>query len=208
MNFHKRACLVIPVTGPLRKAISEAAASTHRAGPNVEVEADAHVTIRYGIRNEDADTLRTLRQILSKTESFPIQFGELKTFPASESSEWRYPLVMRCESSDALTKLFKEVSNKIDCDKFTFDLYKPHITLAYLPTANIPVVTTESARELQGMFFPVYRADLWFRDGRRVPFPVGKPSERFDAAYSDSVAPNPGYGPQPVGESYPPRRRR
>lgn len=200
MNFHKRACLVIPVTGPLRKAISEAAASTHRAGPNVRVEDDAHVTIRYGIRNENPETLRTLREILKHTESFPIQFGELKTFSASESSEWQYPLVMRCENSDVLTKLFREVSKRIDCDKFTFDEYKPHITLAYLPTDRIPVTTMESARELQGMFFPVYRADLWFRDGRRVPFPVGKPSARFDAAYSDSVAPNPGFGPQPVGE--------
>lgn len=206
MNFHKRACVVIPVTGPLRKAVSEAAASTHQA--NGLVEDDAHVTVRYGIKNEDPGTLRRLRQLCKDTPSFAIQFGELKTFDASESSEGRYPLIIRCEQSDTLTKLFKQVSKHIDCDKFTFDNYQPHITLAYLPTKNIPEGTMAAARGLQGQFFPVYRADLWFRDGRRVPFPIGKPSERFDAPYQDSVAPNPGYGPQPVGEGRFPAIRR
>lgn len=187
---------MIPVTGPLRKAVSEAASS---AGSRVED--DAHVTVRYGIRDESANTLRMLRKICKDTPSFAIQFGELKTFPASESSEGQYPLIIRCEQSDTLTRMFKQVSRHINCDKFTFDGYKPHITLAYLPTNKIPESTMEAARGLQGLFFPVYRADLCFRDGRRVPFPVGKPSERFDAPYADSVAPNPGYGPQPVGET-------
>jgi 2'-5' RNA ligase len=111
-----------------------------RMGVGKDVDPN-HITVRYGLLNEDLDTLRTF---IAHQQAFEAQVIGIELFPPSEYSEGAVPVVARI-SSPELHAVEAEIGKYADFKEKSFPEYKPHCTLAYVSPdaapqyANLPV---------------------------------------------------------------------
>lgn len=86
-----------------------------------------HVTVRYGLVNEDLDKLRAF---IAGQQPFEARVLGIELFPASEHSEGAVPVVARIASPE-LREIEQEIGKYADFKEKSFPEYKPHCTLAY-----------------------------------------------------------------------------
>lgn len=86
-----------------------------------------HVTVRYGLQNDDLDKLRAF---LAAQQPFEARVLRVELFPASEYSEGAVPVVARIASPE-LRAIEREIGEHADFKEKSFPTYKPHCTLAY-----------------------------------------------------------------------------
>jgi 2'-5' RNA ligase len=86
-----------------------------------------HVTVRYGLENDDLDGLRAY---LSTLAPFEARVLRVELFPASEHSDGAVPVVALIASPE-LRQIEKEIGKHADFKEKSFPVYKPHCTLAY-----------------------------------------------------------------------------
>jgi len=86
-----------------------------------------HVTVRYGLENEDLDGLRAY---LSTLAPFEARVLRVELFPASEHSDGAMPVVALIASPE-LRQIEQEIGKHADFKEKSFPVYKPHCTLAY-----------------------------------------------------------------------------
>jgi len=87
-----------------------------------------HVTVRFGLLNDDLDGLRSF---IVRQQSFEAEVGEIELFPASEHSDGAVPVVARIVSPE-LHAIEAEIGQYADFKDKNFPEYKPHCTLAYV----------------------------------------------------------------------------
>lgn len=103
------------------------------AGNGKDVDPN-HITVRYGLLNDDLDGLRAF---IAAQHSFPAQVTGIELFPASEHSDGAVPVVARIFSPD-LHAVEAEIGKYADFKDKSFPVYKPHCTLAYCkPEASL-----------------------------------------------------------------------
>lgn len=93
-----------------------------------------HVTVRFGLLNED---LNKLRSFLASLTPFLAEVGRVELFPASEHSDGAVPVVARIVSPE-LEAIEKEIGKYADFKEKSFPVYKPHCTLAYCKPEKAP----------------------------------------------------------------------
>lgn len=98
----------------------------HLAGKGKDIDAN-HVTVRFGLLNEDLDGLRSF---IAAQTPFEAQLGEIELFPASEHSEGAVPVVARIISPE-LHAIEAEIGKHAAFKEKSFPEYKPHCTIAY-----------------------------------------------------------------------------
>jgi 2'-5' RNA ligase len=86
-----------------------------------------HVTVRYGILDDDTAMLRSYLQTLSP---FTATLGDVIAFDPTENSDWAAPLVVKVTSPE-LEALNAGVERYANWKPASFD-YHPHVTLAYI----------------------------------------------------------------------------
>jgi 2'-5' RNA ligase/GNAT superfamily N-acetyltransferase len=86
-----------------------------------------HITVRYGLLNDDLDALRSF---LAAQTSFEAYIGPVELFPVSEHSDGAQPVVAQIISPD-LRAIEAEIGKHADFKEKSFPVYKPHCTLAY-----------------------------------------------------------------------------
>lgn len=87
-----------------------------------------HVTVRFGIENDDVDALRAF---IARQQPFEAHLGEIELFGVSEHSEGAVPVVVRILSPE-LHMIEAEIGKHADFKEKNFPDYKPHCTLAYV----------------------------------------------------------------------------
>lgn len=97
------------------------------AGTGKDVDPN-HVTVRFGLVNDDLDGLRTF---IASQSPFEASLVGVELFPVSEHSEGTVPVVARIASFE-LRAIEKEIGNHADFKEKSFPEYKPHCTLAYV----------------------------------------------------------------------------
>lgn len=124
-----------------------------------------HVTVRYGLLNEDLDELRSF---LASQAPFEAQLGQIELFPASEHSDGAVPVVARILSPE-LHAIEDEIGNHAVFKEKNFPVYKPHCTLAY--------VKPERAMSYAGLFvhgsFVVQSITISHQSGVQETIPFG-----------------------------------
>ena len=98
----------------------------HLQGTGKDVDPN-HITVRYGLLNEDLDSLRIF---IANQAPFTAYVGEIELFPASEHSDWAVPVVARIVAPE-LHDIEAEIGKHADFKEKSFPVYKPHCTLAY-----------------------------------------------------------------------------
>jgi 2'-5' RNA ligase len=91
-------------------------------------EDDIHVTVLYGIKNND--DYDKFDEIIKSENAFEIEIGDITIFEGSETGR-PYDVVKFDIISDDLKKLHNKIKSKIDND-YSWPDYKPHMTLAYV----------------------------------------------------------------------------
>ena len=87
-----------------------------------------HVTVRFGLLNEDLDHLRSF---IARQVPFEAHVDGVELFPASEHSDGAVPVVARIACPE-LRAIEKQIGDYADFKEKSFPVYKPHCTLAYL----------------------------------------------------------------------------
>ena len=87
-----------------------------------------HVTVRYGLLNDDLDELRSF---LASQTPFEASLGQVELFPASDHSDGAVPVVAQIISPE-LRAIEAEIGKHADFKDKNFPEYKPHCTLAYV----------------------------------------------------------------------------
>ena len=95
------------------------------------IEEDMHVTVRYGLTDDDHDRLRVF---IASLQPFEARVGELEIFPASEHSDGACPIVARIISQE-LRAIEQAIGDYAAFKEKSFPDYKPHCTLAYVKVA-------------------------------------------------------------------------
>jgi len=88
----------------------------------------SHITIRYGLQNDDNDELI---EFLKSQPKFKVTLGATTFFPPSEHSDNATPIIVPCESDD-LHRIEYEIKDYGDFAKRSFPKYNPHVTIAYV----------------------------------------------------------------------------
>ena len=103
----------------------------HLMGAGKDVDPN-HITVRYGLLNEDLDGLRAF---IARQAPFEAYVTHVELFPASEHSDGAVPVVVRIASPD-LRIIEEEIGKYADFKEKSFPEYKPHCTLAYVDPAH------------------------------------------------------------------------
>jgi len=103
-------------------------ANADLAGDGKNESGGNHVTVRYGLENDDLDQLRAF---FAHQSPFDVDLGEIELFDPSEHSDGATPVVVRCVSLE-LSNLHDDVDEYADFKASSFKDYKPHCTLAYV----------------------------------------------------------------------------
>ncbi len=86
-----------------------------------------HVTVRYGLLNDDLDGLRAF---IARQTPFEARLDGIELFQPSDHSDGAVPVVARI-SAPELYAIEAEIGRHADFKDKTFPVYKPHATLAY-----------------------------------------------------------------------------
>lgn len=106
----------------------------HLMGDGKDVDPN-HVTVRFGLLNEDLDSLRSF---IAAQTPFEASMGEIELFPASEHSDGAVPVVARVISPE-LHAIEAEIGKHADFKDKSFPVYKPHCTIAYCKPDAAPL---------------------------------------------------------------------
>ena len=126
----------IPAESEAAKALKTARsriANSDLAGKGKEIgDGGNHVTVRYGIKGEDTEKIKSF---LSAQSPFEATLGKTEKFPVSEHSEGASPIVAPIEAPE-LHRLNAELEKHGDFSEPSFKEYKPHATVAYVDPAK------------------------------------------------------------------------
>jgi len=163
-------------------------------GP-LEDKGPAHVTLLYlgkGLSGDDVADLRAIAAGALSSGSLSVDVVGVDTFPATENSEGRVPVILRIQS-DALSDMHDRLLRRTTAinRQNQFDDYLPHMTLGYwtgaepptLPKTGVPkTLTLERVALVVGddevdSFGVVAAADLGERSrfDRMLSGPRGRP---------------------------------
>jgi len=93
-----------------------------------------HLTVRFGLLNEDLNKLRTF---ITEQTPFTAYVEGVELFPVSDHSDGAVPVVAVIESPE-LRDIEAEIGNYADFKEKSFPVYKPHCTLAYCKPEAAP----------------------------------------------------------------------
>lgn len=85
-----------------------------------------HITVLYGI---DTKKVTDVEKAVGKQPPITVELGKVSFF---ENSEKGYDVLKVDVKSEELDKLNKKLRKLLKASGNTFDVYKPHITIAYL----------------------------------------------------------------------------
>jgi 2'-5' RNA ligase len=88
------------------------------------IEAEPHVTVKWGIHTEDHDEFKNA--VGEEAEGGEVELTNVSIFDNDD-----YDVLKVEVKSDALSKLNKSISDNLECTD-THPTYNPHVTLAYL----------------------------------------------------------------------------
>ena len=152
-------------------------------------EGGEHVTVRYGIKNEDTEGIR---KFLSEQSPFEATLGKTEKFPVSEHSEGAAPIIAPIEAPD-LHRMNAELEKHGDFSEPSFDKYKPHATVAYVkPDKADRYVGMEITK---GKKFTVNEIAISKKDGSQEVVKLeGKKAAgvKLEAAKNEALGPAPG----------------
>ena len=131
-----------------------------------------HVTVRYGLLNED---LNELRAFLAAQAPFEARVIGIELFPASEHSDGAVPVVARIASPE-LRALEQEIGKHAEFKEKSFPKYKPHCTLAYCKP--------EAAEKYADLYvdgsFMVFGITISHKSGKQEFVPLGGGVKKWD----------------------------
>jgi broad specificity phosphatase PhoE len=126
----------IPASSDAAKALESARtriSNADLAGKGKEIgDGGNHVTVRYGIKGEDTEKIKSF---LSAQSPFEASLGKTEKFPVSEHSEGSAPIIAPIEAPE-LHRLNAELEKHGDFAEPSFKAYKPHATVAYVDPAK------------------------------------------------------------------------
>lgn len=129
LGTHKYGCLFASIPHPLAKQIQdwviEEIPDFHLAKGGREL--DVHITVKYGFRNSDEETVQELKSLLTRYGPISVRLGGLSLFEGNEDGDVLYVEI----NSPQLHELNSIISNTFPCVD-THPEYTPHLTLAYL----------------------------------------------------------------------------
>lgn len=113
----------------LSEAITEKLFAIGREIPDEDLaddgrEDDAHVTVRYGLENDDPSDVEAL---LANWGAISLTLGPLDYFSAPD-----YDVVFAGVASPDLVELHEAISNQVECAESDHGAYRPHATIAYV----------------------------------------------------------------------------
>ena len=156
---------VLPQFGGLKKLQRQIPDEVVYTGPGFGRVLDPHVTLLYGLHNEN--DYFAVRRILQEIKSIPITLGELKKFTSPE-----YDVIVIDILSEACTMVHNKIKEQCENTQ-TYDSYSPHLTIAYvLPGSCEYLINNKS---FEGEEFNI--KDCVFNladDSMDIPIPVGK----------------------------------
>jgi 2'-5' RNA ligase len=120
---------------------------------------DSHITVRYGIKDEEFDGIRAY---LEKQTPFEARLGKSMSFPPSEHSEGAAPIVVNVTSPD-LKRMEREIDQHGNFAERSFPQYVPHVTVAYVKPEAAGKYTGYS--DAEGKTFTVKSVSISKRDG-------------------------------------------
>lgn len=128
-GMHKYGCLMLLLPPDLRKEITDWSLGNipdFHQGPG-GLELMPHVTIKYGFKNSDMETVQQLKSLLTRHGPVRLNLRKLSLFKGNEDGD-----VLKAEvESDQLHELNRVISESFSChDKYP--TYQPHCTIAYL----------------------------------------------------------------------------
>jgi broad specificity phosphatase PhoE len=118
-----------------------------------------HVTVRYGIKGEDTEKIKSF---LSAQSPFEATLGKTEKFPVSEHSEGSSPIIAPIEAPE-LHRLNAELEKHGDFAEPSFKEYKPHATVAYVDPAKADRYVGMTVTE--GKKFTVFEIAISKKDG-------------------------------------------
>jgi DNA topoisomerase-1 len=131
-----------------------------------------HVTVRYGLVNEDLDELRTF---IAGQAPFEAHMIGVELFPASEYSDGAVPVVGRVASPE-LRLIEHEIGKYAAFKEKSFPVYKPHVTLAYVK----PDVAPSYADLYVDGVFLVRGITISHQSGVQETIPFGLTQKRWE----------------------------
>ncbi|MGB7148359.1 MAG: 2'-5' RNA ligase family protein, partial [Terriglobales bacterium] len=152
-------------------------------------EGGEHVTVRYGIKNEDTEGIR---KFLSEQSPFEATLGKTEKFPVSEHSEGAAPIIAPIDAPE-LHRINAEIEKHGDFSEPSFDKYKPHATVAYVkPDKADRYVGMDITK---GKKFTVNEIAISKKDGSQEVVKLeGKKAAgvKLEAAKNEALGPAPG----------------
>jgi 2'-5' RNA ligase len=120
-----------------------------------------HVTVRYGLLDNNVDRLRAY---LASLAPFEIEFGPVAAFAPNESSAGAAPLFVEVESP-ALRRIYREIESQARFKPPDFEVYRPHLTLAFVKPAAVARYTGDAT--LRGIILRVKSITIVLKNGSR-----------------------------------------
>jgi 2'-5' RNA ligase len=140
-------------------------------------EADKpHLTVRYGLKDEDHDKLR---EFIKQQTPFTAKLGKTAAFPATEHSDGAVPIHAPVEAPE-LHNLNAEIEKHAAFAPSSFPEYKPHVTVAYVKPETADKHVGNLATD--GKTFHVSSVSISDRDGNKESVPMlGKNSHKGES---------------------------
>lgn len=129
-----------------------------------------HLTVRFGLLNEDLNRLRTF---ITEQAPFMAFVEGVELFPVSDHSDGAVPVVAIIESPE-LRAIEAEIGNYAAFKEKSFPVYKPHVTLAYCKPEVAPRYSTLSV----GGSFVVQSITISHQSGVLETIPFGMVAKR------------------------------
>lgn len=98
------------------------------------IQADPHITIKYGFVEDDQATIRKIREYLTSVGPIKVKLKGLDHFPDSGDGA---VLLVKIDSPQ-LKKVNSYISKHFACED-KYPEYKPHLTLAYIQPQYLPL---------------------------------------------------------------------
>lgn len=130
---------------------------------------DPHVTLLYGLHNED--DYFAVRRLLQNVKKIPIELGKISKFTADD-----YDVI----KIDVISDMCKQLHEKIkeECvNTQTHADYKPHITIAYVKPGSADQLLEDVS--VLGETFDLRECVFNHKDDYNLVLPVGKHGKIF-----------------------------